>query len=146
MGKRLEYTPNSKIRQALRIVWLRSRERGKALKRDKNTCVRCGRKASVAKGKEFKVEVHHKHMIDWEGVCQLIRERVLQTPDDLETLCKECHGKEEHKSEEKTKGRTKVDADILGCSHGNSCTCGSTVQLSAQGGKVCDGKGTCCKG
>ena len=37
------------------------------------------------------LEVHHKKGIDWNEVVDLIREKVLQTPDDLTVLCKKCH-------------------------------------------------------
>ena len=68
-GKRLPNTPRSKVRAALRQLWLRSRERAAALKREKYTCQRCGVKQSKAKGKEQKVEVHHKEGIgNWEIV------------------------------------------------------------------------------
>lgn len=97
MGKRVPYTPSSKIRQALRQLWLRSRERAAALKRDKYTCVDCGVKQTKKKEQEIAVCVHHRKEIEWDGVLEFIRERVLQTPDDLETLCKECHDKK-HKT------------------------------------------------
>ena len=93
MSKKLPYTPNSQIRSALRRLFLRSRERSSALKRDKYTCT-CGKKQSRAKGKEVYVEVHHIHGIDWDGLIDLIRQRLLQTPDKLKTLCEECHKKE----------------------------------------------------
>jgi 5-methylcytosine-specific restriction endonuclease McrA len=95
MGKRLPYTPNSRIRSVLRQLFLRSRERASALKRDKYTCQGCGKKQSRAKGKEAYVEVHHIDGIDWEGLIELIRVRLLQTPEKLRTLCEECHKKEE---------------------------------------------------
>jgi len=91
MGRKLEYTPNSRIRQALRRLWLRSRERAQALKNQDYTCRGCGRKQSAAKGREFRVEVHHLEGIDWDGVLQFVRDRILQTPDNLEVLCKACH-------------------------------------------------------
>jgi len=87
-------TPRSKIKQAIRILSLRSREKNCAMKAAKRTCNRCGKKASVAKGREVKVEAHHKHGIDWEEVITFISERVLQTPEDYEILCKGCHLKE----------------------------------------------------
>ena len=93
MGIRLPYTPNSRIRACLRQLFLRSRERAKAIKRDKYTCQICGKKQSKAKGREQKVEVHHKTGIDWNGVCDLIRIKVLQKTEDLETLCIDCHKK-----------------------------------------------------
>ena len=96
MGKRLPYTPNSQIKSALRRLWLRSRERASAIKRDKYTCQRCHRKQSVAKGKEFKVEVHHKSGIEnWQELYKAIRQHLLTNPDDLETLCPECHKSED---------------------------------------------------
>ncbi len=91
--KNPEVTPLSKIKNMVRQCWLRSRERASALKRDKYTCCDCHRKQSKAKGKEFKVQVHHINGIDWDGICQHIRENVLQTPDKYITLCEECHDK-----------------------------------------------------
>jgi len=99
VGKRLPYTPNSQIKSALRRLWLRSRERASAIKRDKYTCQRCHRKQSVAKGKEFKVEVHHNINsvdINWEELYKVVRKYLLVDPKKLTTLCKECHD-EEHK-------------------------------------------------
>jgi len=48
MAKKLPYTPNSRIKSALRQLWLRSRERAKRLKEDKYTCQKCGKKQSRA--------------------------------------------------------------------------------------------------
>jgi len=90
MGKRLPNTPRSKVKAALRRLWLRSRERASALKRDKYTC-KCGKKQSKAKGKEVYVEVHHKEGIDWETLIDLVYERLLVNPEKLETTCNECH-------------------------------------------------------
>lgn len=92
MGKRLRTTPRSKIKNSLRMLWLRSRERAAALKRDDYTCQICGRKQSKARGKEFAVEVHHRNGIgNWERVIDLIFEEILCDPTDLVTLCPECH-------------------------------------------------------
>jgi predicted HNH restriction endonuclease len=93
VGKRLPYTPNSTIRAALRKMWLRSRERSKALKNTGYCCADCGVKQSTAKGREVKLEVHHIDGINWEGLIQLVRERLLQTPDRLKPLCRDCHAK-----------------------------------------------------
>ena len=87
-------TPNSQIRSALRRLWLRSRERGAAVKRDKNTCGNCGRKGSVAKGREVKIEVHHHEQINWERIIEYIRRHLLVDPKGLECLCRECHAEE----------------------------------------------------
>jgi 5-methylcytosine-specific restriction endonuclease McrA len=92
--KNMRKTPRSKVKNAIRKLWLQSRERSFALKRDLYSCQKCGIKQSKAKGREVKVEVHHKDGIDWDGVVDLIIERVLQTPEDHETLCKECHKEE----------------------------------------------------
>jgi len=92
MGKRLPYTPNSQIRSALRNLWLRSRERAAAIKRDGYSCVCCGKKQSKAKGREVAVEVHHVNGItNWDELIKAVREHLLCEPDDLQTLCRECH-------------------------------------------------------
>ena len=86
-------TPRSRVKHALRQVWLRSRERQSALKRDAYTCQCCGRKQSRAKDNEFYVEVHHLEGIaNWEAVIDAVYEHMLCHPDKLETVCKECHG------------------------------------------------------
>lgn len=96
MGKRLPYTPRSRIRSALRQLWLRSRERAAAIKRDNYTCQVCQRKQSKAKGREFDVQVHHKKGIgNWDEAINAMYYHILCDPKDLETLCEECHRKRE---------------------------------------------------
>ena len=76
----------------LRQIFLRSRERATAISRDKYTCQKCFRKQSKKKGQEFKVQVHHKKGIDvWSEIMELIYKSLLCDPEELETLCKECH-------------------------------------------------------
>ena len=100
MGKRLPNTPRSTVRASLRKLWLRSRERAAALKREKYTCQRCGVKQSKAKGKEQKVEVHHKEGIgNWEIVIDAIIKEILCDPSNLEVVCQNCHDKEHGKVE-----------------------------------------------
>lgn len=90
MGKKLPYTPNSQIRSALRKLFLRSRERQAALKRDAYTCVECGKKQSVAKGREVKVVVDHKEGVcNWDEMFACIRKNLLCDPSLLRTLCVE---------------------------------------------------------
>lgn len=89
MGKKLPNTPRSRIRSALRQVWLRSRERNAAIKRTKNTCEHCGVKGTTAKGKEVKIQVHHANLIDWDGIIDLIVQRILEQPYIV--LCENCH-------------------------------------------------------
>ena len=92
-------TSKTHIVRGLRQLWLRSQERRDALKRDKYTCQRCGVKASVAKGKEQKVQVHHKDGIgNWDAVIAKIREQILCDPEHLETICPPCHKEEEKQS------------------------------------------------
>jgi 5-methylcytosine-specific restriction endonuclease McrA len=97
MPKKLLTTPKSKIRAAIRQLWLRSRERSAAIKREHNTCEICGAKGSVAKGREVRIEVHHLEKIEWEKVIEYIQKHVLVPPEKLMVLCKDCHKKETEK-------------------------------------------------
>jgi hypothetical protein len=92
--KKLPITPNTIIKNALRRVWLYSRERRAAIIAQRNTCRECRSIGSVAKGKECKIEVHHKVEINWDRVFKVIREEILVAVGLLEVLCKECHKKE----------------------------------------------------
>ena len=92
--KRSERTPRGRIREALRRLSLRSRERASCLKRDKYTCRRCGAKQSRAKGREVSVEAHHTKGILWDVLIDQVYEMLLCHPDDMITLCKDCHHKE----------------------------------------------------
>lgn len=79
-------------------MWLRSRERATILKEAGYCCNKCGIKQSKAKGKEVKVEVHHKDgILNWDEIYEAIRKNLLCDPDHLEVLCKECHNEETHK-------------------------------------------------
>lgn len=89
--RRKPNTPRSIIRNALRQLWLRSRERQAALKREHYTCQTCHKKQSKAKGHEFKVEVDHRDGIDWEAIIDIIAERLLQDESRLMVLCPKCH-------------------------------------------------------
>ncbi len=92
MGKRSLNTTNSTIKAAMRKLFLRSRERAAALKRDGYTCQRCGAKQSRAKGKEVYVECHHLEGVEnWPEIYRVVREYLLCDPARMETLCKECH-------------------------------------------------------
>lgn len=95
MSRRLPTTPRSRIKNALRSVFLRSRERAAALKATGHTCARCGIKASQAKGREVKLHVHHDGGINWDGVVDLIIARVLAVP--MIPLCVPCHEAEHRK-------------------------------------------------
>jgi len=110
MGKKLLTTPRSRVRSALRALWLRSRERAAALKREGNKCECCGVKQSVAKGREVKLEVHHLDGIEWEMILEYIFRHLLVDPAGLQVLCKECHD-EEHAPD--------IKREITGdCHHG----------------------------
>lgn len=95
MAKKLLSTPRGKVRSSIRMLFLRSRERAKALKDAGYTCACCGVKQSKAKGKEQAVEVHHKEGIgNWEAVINHIFEEILCDPSKLQVLCPDCHKKE----------------------------------------------------
>lgn len=97
----MSYEPTKKnyIVRQLRMIWLKSRERNAALKRDGYTCVECHRKQTMAKGKEFRVQVHHKNGItNWNKIAEEIMKELLPNPKHLETLCNECHIKKEIKN------------------------------------------------
>jgi len=91
MSRRLLTTPRSQVRSALRKLWLRSRERQAALKRDKYACCECGAKQSRAKGRQVKVEVDHMNGISWTNMLDYIYRHLLVDPADLETLCQTHH-------------------------------------------------------
>lgn len=87
-----EHTKKAVIVAGLRQIWLRSKERANRLKYDSYTCQNCHKKASKAKGNEFKVQVHHKHgVLNWDAIIEALNENLLCDIDKLETLCKECH-------------------------------------------------------
>ena len=87
-------TPRSQVKHVLQMLFLRSRERAAAIKRDHYTCQNCGKKQSTAKGREQKVEVHHIAGIEWERLIDLVYEMLLCPPEKLRTLCPEDHEKE----------------------------------------------------
>lgn len=86
-------TPRSRVKNAIRMVWLRSRERAAAIKLANNSCAICFRKGSKAQGREVLINVHHKDGIDWDGIVDIIFLRVLQKPENYTVVCKECHDK-----------------------------------------------------
>ena len=87
-----ERTPRSTIKGNLRRMWIRSRERATAMKRDNYSCCKCGIKQSKKKGAEVKINIHHLEGIDvWDEIIDLITEQLLCDPDKLQTLCKNCH-------------------------------------------------------
>lgn len=88
-------TPRTRVKNSLRQLWLKSRERSAALKRENYTCQRCGKKQSKAKGRVVSVSVHHKNGIDnWGKVIDAVFEYLLCDPDRLEVLCVGCHDDE----------------------------------------------------
>jgi len=92
MGKRVEYTPKSRITSALRTVWMRSRERAAAIKQTNGHCVTCNAKQTSAKGRVVKLQVHHAyHRPNWDRIIKVVMEELLQTPDQLWPMCKGCH-------------------------------------------------------
>ena len=93
-------TPRSQIKSALRNLWLKSRERSAALKRESYTCQRCGKKQSRAKGREVDIAVHHIKGVDnWGKVIDAVYEHLLCDEKNLEVLCVDCHS-DEHAKED----------------------------------------------
>lgn len=84
-------TTDGMFRSALRRLWMTSPERSAAVKRDKYTCQLCGKKKSVAKGKECKIEVDHKYEINWDEIIATLRRILFCRHYDLKVLCRECH-------------------------------------------------------
>ena len=78
------------------MIWLRSRERAAALKREKYSCQNCKKKQSKAKGKELSLEVHHTDGIEWEQMIDYVYEHLLCNSDKLQVLCVDCHDKIKH--------------------------------------------------
>jgi len=91
--KRKPTTPRSKVRQSLRQLWLRSRERAEALKAESYTCEECKRKQSKAKGREQAIEVHHIHGVEWDYLIDEVFRVLLVHPYNLQVLCPDCHKK-----------------------------------------------------
>ena len=88
----MEKTPRSRIKGMLRQIFLRSRERGFAMKRSGYCCEKCGVKQSKSKAHPQRIDVHHKKGIPcWNTLIDLIYEHLLCNPDDLEVLCPNCH-------------------------------------------------------
>ena len=94
MGKKKPSTPRSRVKAALRKLWLTSRERASAIKRDGYTCQKCGVKQSRAKGNEVYIECHHCDGVEWEFLIDEVFRVLLVDPERLETLCKKCHKEE----------------------------------------------------
>jgi 5-methylcytosine-specific restriction endonuclease McrA len=77
-------TPPSRIRSVLRQrIWMWSRERSEALKRDGRKCRACGSKEQL--------EVHHLDNSGIDQIIDLIYKTLLCSPDRLVTLCRACH-------------------------------------------------------
>jgi hypothetical protein len=98
VSRKLPTTPRSRIKSALRQVWLRSRERAACLKAAGHCCEVCGVHASVAKLREIKLQVHHRDGINWDGIVDAVIKAMLPDPSRLQALCEKCHA-EQHKEQ-----------------------------------------------
>ena len=88
MKRKKPVTPPSRIRSVLRrAIWLYSRERAEALKRDGRRCRACGCKEGL--------EVHHIDGSGIDAIIELIYKTLLCHHDRLITLCKPCHAAHE---------------------------------------------------
>lgn len=87
-----EVTPKSIVKNSLRMLFMRSRERITCLRNAKYSCQKCGVKSSVAKGKEQKIHVHHiTGICNWDAMYAAIYKELLCTPDKMIALCPICH-------------------------------------------------------
>ena len=98
--KKLPTTPRSKVRSALRALFLRSRERAAALKTTGYCCSICGAKQSKAKGREVAIEVHHINGSGIDEIIDLVFEKLLCPPERMQVLCVTCHDKQHEKKED----------------------------------------------
>jgi predicted HNH restriction endonuclease len=89
MSRKKLSTPRSRITSALRQLWLRSRERARALKDAEYKCRDCGIKQSTAKDREVKLQVHHDPPIDWAGIVDWVFKILLNA--NQYPLCNSCH-------------------------------------------------------
>ena len=81
-------TKKTVIVALLRKCFLWSRERATVLKRDKYTCQVCGAK----KKDGAKIACHHiSGRIDFDKIIGVIRGELLVPPDNMITLCRDCH-------------------------------------------------------
>lgn len=88
-------TPDRQIVAALRAMWLRSVERITALKNSNYCCEKCAVKQSKVKGKEIKLDVHHRSgHINWPAIIAVVRKELLHPASQLQTLCRPCHDQE----------------------------------------------------
>jgi len=94
-------TSNSYIMGRIRQIFLTSRERAYATKRDDYTCQKCFKRMSKRKGHEVYLDVHHVEPIGdaWKEIFKIMREKILVHPDKLQCLCRECHKNETNKIE-----------------------------------------------
>ena len=81
MGKKLLYTPNVRIKKALYMLFLRSRERNHLMKGAE--CAKCGSKEHL--------QAHHINGVNWDRIFVVLREELLT--DNLIPLCQKCHQK-----------------------------------------------------
>lgn len=92
-------TANHYIRGRIRQIFLTSRERAYAMKRDDYTCQKCFKRMSKKKGHEVYMDVHHLDEIGkaWEEIFEIMKSKILCHPDKLQCLCRECHKGETNK-------------------------------------------------
>jgi predicted HNH restriction endonuclease len=81
----------TRVRSALRRLWMISPERSDCLRAWGYKCADCGAKQSVAKGRECKLDVHHLDGIDWGEVKGNDVTQLFPDPSRLVPLCKACH-------------------------------------------------------
>jgi predicted HNH restriction endonuclease len=91
VGRKQLHTPRSRVCAALRHLWLRSRERSAAIKREGNCCEACGVKGGKRDGQEIVIHAHHVDGVEWEDILDNIYAHLLVNPERISVLCSTCH-------------------------------------------------------
>lgn len=94
MREKPKVTQRSRVKSALRKLWMMSPERNLAIKNAGRRCQVCGVKASQAAGREVVINAHHIFGIDWKELVDLVFDRLIRPSDEYEILCEKCHEKE----------------------------------------------------
>lgn len=80
-------------------IFLRSRERAAAVKRESGRCQSCGvkgRPKAIRNGPAVALQVHHLDGGGIDEIMNLIYTRLLCHPSRLQVLCRACHEEIEH--------------------------------------------------
>ena len=108
--KKQPITPVSMIKNCFRTLTMRCGEGHAVRKRDGNSCRICGRKHSVAKGMEVKIQVHHTVKPNWDRIIQAVREELLNQ-EVMICLCEQCHAEVHEKDKSGWRGGSRQETE-----------------------------------